>query len=360
MARDPSISKCWVRWRPGARSAPRPARRRSWCRPGATARFRRSPLAARRRPARAPSAGCRRRGRTAGAGPPGAPAAGGRRDDARVGDATLVDLALPALEGRVPRHGPAPRVVVVAQRSADLVDAPVHLLDAGALEVGEPALVDGAVLAALRAGAVVGHHHDDGVVGVTQVVDEVEHPPDLLVGVGEEGGEALHEALGERPLLGVEAVPARDPGRARREHGALGDDALGQLAGEGLVAPAVPPLGEVALVALDPLGRRVVRRMAGPGGEVEEEGQLVVDGAQVAQELDGPVGQVGAEVVPVARPNAAGARRGCRGTAPGTNWCVSPPWKPYQRSKPRPSGHVARELAMLVSSSGLRCHFPTA
>ena len=38
------------------------------------------------------------------------------------------------------------------------------------------------------------------VVGVTQVIDEGEHPADLLVGVGQEGGEALHEALGERPL----------------------------------------------------------------------------------------------------------------------------------------------------------------
>ena len=63
-----------------ASSAPRPARRRSWCRRGATARCRRSPRAAPRRPARAPSAGCRWRGRTAGAAPPERAArAAGRR-----------------------------------------------------------------------------------------------------------------------------------------------------------------------------------------------------------------------------------------------------------------------------------------
>ncbi len=140
-----------------------------------------------------------------------APQPGREAHDARVGDATLVDLALPALEGSVARHRPAPRVVVVAQWPADLVDTPVHLVDARALEVGEPALVDGAVLAALRAGAVVGHHHHDGVVGVAQLVDEVEHPPDLLVGVGEEGGEALHEALGQRPLLGRRGCPSSAP-----------------------------------------------------------------------------------------------------------------------------------------------------
>ena len=37
--------------------------------------------------------------------------------------------------------------------------------------------------------------------------------------------------------------------------------------------------------------------MAGTGGEVQEEGQRVVDRPQVAEELDGAVGQVGAEVI---------------------------------------------------------------
>ena len=59
----------------------------------------------------------------------------------------------------------------------------------------------------------------------------------------------------------------------------------------------VPALGEAAPVPLDPLGRRVVGRMARAGGEVQEEGQLVVDGAEVTQVLDGAVGQVGAQVV---------------------------------------------------------------
>ncbi len=43
-------------------------------------------------------------------------------DDERVGDAALVDLALPAAERGVAGHRPAPRVVVVAVGSADLVD----------------------------------------------------------------------------------------------------------------------------------------------------------------------------------------------------------------------------------------------
>ena len=97
------------------------------------------------------------------------------------------------------------------QRPTDLVDAVVHLVDAGALEVRQPALVDGPFLAALGAGAVVRDDDHHGVVGVTQVLDEGEHPADLLVGVGQEGGEALHEALGQRALALVEAVPGAGP-----------------------------------------------------------------------------------------------------------------------------------------------------
>ena len=84
-------------------------------------------------------------------------------------------------------------------------------------------------------------------------------------------------------------------GRAR----SLGDDAHGELAGERLVAPAVPSLGEAAAVALDPLGRGVMGRVTGTGSEVEEEGQLVVDGPEVAEVLDGAVGQVGTQVIPL-------------------------------------------------------------
>ena len=220
-------------------------------------------------------------------------------DDARVGDAALVDLALPALEGRVAGHGPAPRIVVVAERPADLVDAPVHLVHADALEVREPALVDGALLASLGAGAVVGDHEHHRVVRVAEIVDETQHPADLLVGVGEEGGEALHEPLGELPLALVETVPAGHPRRPRRKHGLCGNDAERELAGERLVAPAVPAPGEVAAVALDPFGRGVMRRVTGARCEVEEERQLVVDRPEVAQVLDGAIGQVGAQVIAV-------------------------------------------------------------
>ena len=51
----------------------------------------------------------------------------------------------------------------------------------------------------------------EGVVELAQLVEELEDPADLLVGVGEEAGEALHEAGGDRPLVGVELRPRAAP-----------------------------------------------------------------------------------------------------------------------------------------------------
>ena len=208
-----------------------------------------------------------------------------------------MDLALPALEGGIARHGPAPRVVVVAERTTDLVDAPVHLRHAGRVEVGEADVVDRALPPAFGARPVVRHHHDHGVLGVTQVVEEGEKPADLRVGIGQVAGEALHEPLGQLPFPLPQRLPGRDPRGARRQFGAGGNDPQLELAGVGLLPPPVPSPGEVAPVALDPLGRRVVRGVTRPGAEIQKEGSVDVDGAQVAQELDGVIGEVRAQVV---------------------------------------------------------------
>ncbi len=157
-------------------------------------------------------------------------------------------------------------------------------------------------------------------------------------------------------------VPRRHPGRAGRQLGAR-RAAMPELelAGEGRVAPARPsPSSNWPAVALDPLRRRVVRRVARAGGEVEEERLLGVDGAQVAEVLDGAVGQVLAEVVAlverarrlhrvvvvVQRRARTGAsrRRGSRTSG---------------RSRGR-AASCSRSAAMCVSSSGVRCHLPTA
>jgi hypothetical protein len=70
----------------------------------------------------------------------------------------------------------------------------------------------------------------------------------------------------------------------------------------GLHAPFVPPGVEGSLVPVDPLRRGLMRGVARPGAQVEEEGAVGVDGPEVAHELDGPVGQIGTEVIALLDP----------------------------------------------------------
>ena len=220
-------------------------------------------------------------------------------DDARIGDAALVDLALPAAERRIARHCPAPRVVVVSQWPADLAEPGEHLRWLRGVDIEHPHVVDGARGAAFCTGAIVGDDADDGVVKLTPFPDEVKHATDLLVGVRQEPREALHEASGHGPILVAERVPGWDPGRPRRERGRGWQQAHGELALEDLLAPGIPADVEPAAVVVAPAGRRLVRRVAGAGGEVEEERSGSVDGAQIAEELDGAVGQVLGQVITV-------------------------------------------------------------
>ena len=221
--------------------------------------------------------------------------------DARIGDAALVHLALPPLERCVAGHRPAPRIVVVQRGTAELVDALAHLRPAGGIAVDHAHVVDRAGDTTFRAGAVVGHEHDHGVVGVAARLEVREETADLVVGVGEEAGEALHEARRDLLVGRFELVPRRHPRRARRQLGVGGDDAELHLADQDPLARRVPPVVEHTPIPLDPLRRRMVRRVARPGGEVEEERLLAVGVAQVAEVLDRVVDEVFGEVVALGR-----------------------------------------------------------
>ena len=97
--------------------------------------------------------------------------------------------------------GPWPPAAV-SRYFLDLVDAFDRGLDV--LLVSEPAggLVEGAGDASLGAGAVVGEHHDDGVVGDPAGLEVVEESAEVVVGVGDEPGVDLHVAREEAALLG--------------------------------------------------------------------------------------------------------------------------------------------------------------
>jgi hypothetical protein len=77
--------------------------------------------------------------------------------------------------------------------------------------VGEFALVDRAVRAALAGGAVVGRVDDDGVVELARLLEVVDDATDLVIGVLAEAGIDLDHAA-EQPLL---VVRQRLPGTHR-------------------------------------------------------------------------------------------------------------------------------------------------
>ena len=163
----------------------------------------------------------------------------------------------------------------------------VHVVD-------REALVGGAVHGALGAGAVVADDHvDQRVVEDAELLQRVEQPADVVVGVGEEPGVHLHLA-GECRLERVaHLVPGRDAGAALGEYRVGRDDAEFLLPGEGLLADLVPALVELAGVLVRPFGGDMVRRVGGARGEVGEE--RLVRGERLL--LPGPVDRLVGHVV---------------------------------------------------------------
>jgi len=125
--------------------------------------------------------------------------------------------------------------------------------------------------AALGAGAVVGQDHHHGVVGDALLVEEVEDPPEVVVGVGDEAREDLHVA-GEEPTLVLrQALPLRHPRRPLGQHGLGRHHALGDLSVVGTPAPGLPAVVELPAVRRHPLLGDLVGSVRGAGGQVAEE-----------------------------------------------------------------------------------------
>ena len=140
------------------------------------------------------------------------------------------------------------------------------------------------------------------VVELAQSGEEVDHAPDVVVGLLEERGVHLHLPRVEPPRVRGQRVPRLDPLRPRRELRARRHDAHRELPREHLLAPAVPAMVELAAIALDPLRLDVMRRVPGAQAVVHEERLVRRDRAQVGQVLDRAVGEVRVEVVALLRP----------------------------------------------------------
>ncbi len=189
----------------------------------------------------------------------------------RVGDSAAIGLALPAPERRVAGVCPAPGVVVVGLGAAEILERGQVLLHVVGNVVEKLRFVHRADRAALGARAIVGDHHDQGVLVLADVLEEADQLADVVVRVFEVAGEHLHEAGEQPPLVVRQLAPILYVRIVPRQPGVRGDDPELLLANEHLVAIGVPALVEMALVPVGPFLRDVVGRVRGARAEVHEE-----------------------------------------------------------------------------------------
>ena len=99
---------------------------------------------------------------------------------------------------------------------------------------------------AFGARAVVALDIDDQrVVELAHVLDRLDHAADLVVGVGDIGGEHLRLAGEQLLLVGVERVPFRQIVRPGRELRVGRDHAEPLLVGEDLLAQRIPAMSNL-------------------------------------------------------------------------------------------------------------------
>ena len=137
------------------------------------------------------------------------------------------------------------------------------------------------------------------VVELADLLEEADHPAELVVGVADEPGVDLHHPREHLPGILGKGVPFGHVGVVRRQLGAGRDDAHLELALVDDLAVLVPAGVELALVLVGPLLGDMVRRVAGAGAVVQVERLVRRVDVGVLDELDRPVGQVGAQVVAV-------------------------------------------------------------
>ena len=162
--------------------------------------------------------------------------------------------------------------------------------------------LNAAVQRAFRGGAVVPEDVvDQRVVEDLELLQRLDQPADVMVGVREKRGVDLHLPRQHRLHLRRHRVERRDFRRPLGELGIGGNHAELLLARKGFFADLVPALVELALELVDPLLRYVVRRVRGAGREVHEERLVGHQRLLLAHPPDRLVGHVLGEVVALVR-----------------------------------------------------------
>ena len=217
--------------------------------------------------------------------------------DEGIADAAAIGLAFPAAEGRVARPSPAPGIVIEVIGSTQFIDSSQVCFERVGHIVEKEIFVDRAGGSALRTGAIVRDHHNQRVLELVDLLEEVEQAADVVVCVLQEPGEDFHHAGVELALLRRTLVPRlahRGRGvrvRHRRDNAQL------FLAGKGLFAIGFPTVIELPCVSIGPFFGYMMRRVHGPGAEIHKEGLVRGDLLGIGNEADGFVGQVFSDVI---------------------------------------------------------------
>src|SRR5262245_3032690 len=231
-----------------------------------------------------------------------------RDGHALTGAAEVRRDLLGPFERRVKRPSPAHRHVRRGQvRTPNVIELQL-LLDWNIDALDRGHLVRGAEDGAFRASAIVAADVDDKrVVQLAYVFHGLDHTADLMVGVSRVGRKNVRLSDEKFLFIGTERVPFLKLRAAIfglsigpwRKLGICRDYTEPFLIGEDRLAQLFPALIEQMHVAdlLDPLRRRLVRRVRAAGYVIEEE-RLVRRGVvQTSNVADGLVCHVGSEIV---------------------------------------------------------------
>ena len=217
-----------------------------------------------------------------------------------VGAAEPGRVLLEPVERRVEGPGPAGRHVVVGKFGAPgFVE--LHLHVHGRLHaVEERDLAERAFRPAFGTGAVVAVLVDDErVVELAEILEVLDHAADLVVVVGDIGGEDLHLADVELLRLGAQLVPRRqDVSGPGRQFLILGNHAELLLVLEDPLAQLLVAIVEQVhgVDLVHPFLGRVVRRVRGAGAVVEKDRLAGVGLVDPVHPVDGVIGHRGDQV----------------------------------------------------------------
>ena len=115
-------------------------------------------------------------------------------DDEGIGNAATVDFFFPAAERGVACVRPTPRIMVVRTRAAQLVDHLQIFLEILRGEIEEIVLIQTADLAPFGTGAVIGNEHDQRIIQLADLFQEVQNTAEMMVGMGDKTGVNFHHA----------------------------------------------------------------------------------------------------------------------------------------------------------------------